>query len=59
MEKLLTVSVAAYNMQDYINKALNSLVLDSSLLSFLEVFIIDDGGSDETCLIYNSSAPLK
>jgi len=51
MKKLLTVSVAAYNMQDYINKALNSLVLDSSLLSFLEVFIIDDGGSDETLKI--------
>lgn len=51
MEKLLTISIAAYNVGDYILNNLNSLVVSSDLISKLEVFIVDDGGKDETLSI--------
>jgi glycosyltransferase involved in cell wall biosynthesis len=47
MRKLLTISIAAYNVEKYIEKTLNSLVI-TDILDELEVFIIDDGGSDKT-----------
>ena len=44
MEKLLTVSVAAYNGAATLQKALEScLVADESLQALLDVIIIDDG----------------
>ena len=49
MEKLLTVSVAAYNGAATLQKALEScLVADESLQALLDVIIIDDGSTDDT-----------
>lgn len=49
MEKLLTVSVAAYNGAATLQKALEScLVADESLQALLDVIIIDDGSTDGT-----------
>lgn len=45
--KLLTVSVAAYNMEKYLSNALDSLT-DTSVIDDLEIFIIDDGSTDRT-----------
>lgn len=50
MEKLLTVSVAAYQVADYIRQNLDSLLVPE-ILEELEVFIVDDGGKDETLSI--------
>lgn len=50
MNKILTVSIAAYNMEKYIEKALNSL-LDSSINDRIEILVCDDGGSDGTLQI--------
>lgn len=50
MGKLLTISVAAYNVEQYIKDTLESLVIPE-ILDDLEVFIIDDGGSDNTLSI--------
>lgn len=47
--KLLTISIAAYNAENYIKKALDSLCCKN--LSKLEIFVIDDGGSDGTLAI--------
>ncbi|NRY62049.1 glycosyltransferase family 2 protein [Clostridium beijerinckii] len=47
MEKLLTISIAAYNVEKYIQKTLDSLVIPE-IIDELEVFIIDDGGNDNT-----------
>lgn len=47
MGKILTISVAAYNVEKYIEDTLNSLVIPE-ILDDLEVFIIDDGGNDKT-----------
>ena len=45
--KLLTISIAAYNAESYIRKTLDSLIISEGMEK-LEVFIIDDGGSDRT-----------
>ena len=50
MEKILTISIAAYNVGDYIKNTLDSLVVPE-VMDKLEVFIVDDGGTDETLKI--------
>ena len=45
--KILTVSVAAYNAQDYLKEVLDSFV-DIPNMNKLEVFVIDDGGKDNS-----------
>lgn len=47
MDKLLTISIAAYNMESYIRQALDSMIVER-LIDDLEVFVIDDGGTDRT-----------
>lgn len=46
-EKILTISIAAYNMEKYIENTLDS-VLDKRILDDIEVFVVDDGGTDRT-----------
>lgn len=50
MKKILTISIAAYNVQDTIERALDSL-LDARINDDIEVFVVDDGGKDETLSI--------
>ncbi len=50
MIKLLTVSVAAYNMEKYLRRTLESLALPD-IVRRLEVFVIDDGGTDGSMAI--------
>lgn len=47
MDKLLTISIAAYNVENYIRKTLDSLILTKGMEK-LEVFVVDDGGNDGT-----------
>ena len=47
MHKVLTISIAAFNMEKYIRQALDSLS-DERIVDYLEIFIIDDGGKDGT-----------
>lgn len=47
MEKALTVSVAAYNVEKYIDDCLKSFIVPE-IMDDIEVFVIDDGGSDDT-----------
>lgn len=55
MEKLLTVSIAAYNVENYLEEALNSFLI-KELEDKLEVLIINDGSTDATSEIANSYA---
>ena len=48
MGKLLTISIAAYNVEKFIKKTLDSLIVDSDEL---EVLIVNDGSKDETLKI--------
>lgn len=50
MEKILTVSVAAYNVEKYIRKTLDSLIVPE-ILDKLEVLVVDDGSTDNTLAI--------
>lgn len=47
MQKILTISIAAYNQEKYIEQALNSLI-EESIIDDIEVFVVDDGGTDRT-----------
>lgn len=47
MDKILTISIAAYNVEAYIRNALESLCIPE-IINELEVFIVDDGGRDTT-----------
>lgn len=50
MKKLLSVSIAAYNVEKTIEKCLNSF-LDSKYLSLLELLVVNDGSHDRTVSI--------
>lgn len=47
MNKVLTVSIAAYNVENYIRRALESLIIDDGD-NRLEIIIVDDGSVDNT-----------
>ncbi len=47
MSKILTVSIAAYNVADYIEETLESCI-DDEVMDSLEVLIVDDGATDNT-----------
>ena len=49
--KLLSVSIAAYNVSKFIRKALDSLILESSYMERMEVIIVNDGSTDDTLSI--------
>ena len=60
-EKILTLSVAAYNVGDYLEQNLQSIV-DSGCIGQLEVFVIDDGGTDGSLAIakdYEKKYPVS
>ncbi len=48
MEKLLTVSIAAYNVELFLETTLHSLEGSTELLDKIEILIINDGSTDET-----------
>lgn len=48
--KILSVSIASYNVEKYLDKTLSSLCIDD-ILQDLEVFIVNDGSSDKTASI--------
>lgn len=59
--KILTISIAAYNAEKYIEKTLDSII-KSKYISNIEVFVIDDGGMDNTLKIaenYKSRFPTS
>ncbi len=46
-KKILSVSIAAYNVEKYLTQCLDSILL-ADLLEDIEVLVIDDGSSDHT-----------
>lgn len=50
MKKLLTISIAAYNVENYLENTLQSLVPSTNYES-LEVIVVDDGSKDGTAVI--------
>lgn len=52
---VLTISIAAYNMQDYLVDCVESL-LHSDVINRIEIIIVDDGSKDNTAMIAQSYA---
>ena len=50
-DKILTISIAAYNVAGYIRQTLDSLLTDEEVLDRIEVLIINDGSTDDTARI--------
>lgn len=46
-EKILTISIAAYNVERYLDRALKS-ILDERVINDIEVIVVDDGATDNT-----------
>lgn len=53
-DKVLTISVAGYNVEGYIKQTLDSCLIPSKDL--LEVIVVDDGATDSTAAIADSYA---
>lgn len=51
MEKILTIVVPTYNMQDYLRRCLDSLLVPKEQLSQMEVLVINDGSKDNSSAI--------
>lgn len=47
MSKLLTISIAAYNVEQYLGETLESFVIPA-IMNDIEVLIVDDGSKDNT-----------
>ena len=46
MEKILTIVIPTYNMENFLPKALTSLVVEEELMNILEVIVVNDGSKD-------------
>ena len=49
-DKLLTISIGVYNGELYIKQCLDSIV-DSSVLEYLDIIVVNDGSKDNTSII--------
>ncbi len=50
--KLLTIAIPVYNMEKYLNRCIDSLLI-SSILPFLDIIIVNDGSTDNSEEIIN------
>ncbi|MBR6201070.1 MAG: glycosyltransferase [Spirochaetales bacterium] len=47
-DKLLTIVIPSYNMQDYLPKCLDSLLISEKCFNKLDILVINDGSKDKT-----------
>lgn len=53
MEKILSVTIPCYNVSEYLNETLGSLIRCRTI-GFLDIIIVDDGSKDDTLKIADS-----
>ena len=51
MEKILTIVIPTYNMQDYLRRCLDSLIVPEEQMMQLEVLVVNDGSKDNSSVI--------
>ena len=51
MSKLLTIVIPTYNMEAYLNRCLDSLLVSDEQMQLLEVLVINDGSKDNSSAI--------
>lgn len=54
--KLLSIVIPVYNVEDYLRKCLDSLILPQHLMEKLEVIVVNDGSPDNSLSIANEYA---
>lgn len=54
--KILSISIAAYNVAECIEQAMTSLVKETDLLQKMEIIIVNDGSKDQTSQIAHGYA---
>ena len=47
MNKILTIIIPTYNMEKYLRRCLDSLIIDEEGMKQLEVLVINDGSKTE------------
>jgi len=52
--KLLTIAIPTYNMENYLSRCLDSLIVDDALMETLEVLVVNDGSKDSSSQIGHS-----
>ena len=60
MEKILTIVIPVYKVEQYIRQCLDSVILDEEKMKCLEVIIVNDGTPDQSGIIaheYESKHP--
>lgn len=48
MEKVLTITIPTYNVENYLGRCLNSLTFDKSVLEDLDIIVVNDGSKDKS-----------
>ena len=59
--KILSIIIPTYNMEKYLRKCLDSLIVSDEKMQMLEVLVINDGSRDSSSLIaheYEAKYPL-
>ena len=51
MNKILTISIAAYNVEKYLSNTLDSFICSKDVMDAIEVIIVSDGSKDKTVQI--------
>lgn len=51
MKKILTIVIPTYNMQDYLRRCLDSLIVPEEQMQHLEVLVVNDGSKDNSSVI--------
>lgn len=48
MNKILTISIAAYNVEKFLENTLNSFVIDNKYMDLIDIIVVNDGSKDGT-----------
>ena len=49
--KLLSIIIPTYNMENYLHRCLDSLIVSDENMQLLEILVINDGSSDASSAI--------
>lgn len=56
MKKILTIIIPTYNMEKYLRRCLDSLIVDAEKMAQLEVLVVNDGSKDSSSAIAHEYA---
>ena len=59
MEKILTIVIPTYNMQDYLRRCLDSLIVPEEQMKHLEVLVVNDGSKDNSSAIAHGGCVIS